>query len=553
MRQRGIQWISIRLCVLVVVILGLEACKRTPSVGEDPVKADDTAGQTDCSPSTAVVQGWAADDFPFPTEVNNEPNPDDCDFYRFAWQEFIQLLKQDEATGGSSVFLTWPNDTVLFPPTGAPPAWSTQAQGASGRQLNKAGGLVLAGQATGDEALGDHVDEAATLSPLVDPNGNLSYFQILVNKWEYEYIANQANYPSGEVYELYKEQCFNSKDPNPPDNGNGIDLPPNDLNSNNSVELKMAWRVLNEAEQTELAGKMLIVPGVVGDDSTSATVGLAGLHITTKTPDNKDWVWATFEHVYNDPDCQPWPPADKPTNPITGAPAAVDWLYYTVGCTDPNGEGRCERNYFCTPCAFPNDNTTYAKFGTTWSAVNQSVMSTHSVVPRKYDPNVWNLPAEGTPFNCTPYPNVFGRLGIALYDPDTCHEPLIPTQVCRAVAIEPGGDIGTINEAVVAAFKDATVDWQKLLPYYELVGVTWHDAQGNEPPGVSGLGNTLMETYLQNLTVGTATGCFVCHDHSFNKLGSTPAIAAGLASHSFTFRQVRQTGPDSVCSTPSSP
>jgi hypothetical protein len=84
------------------------------------------------------------------------------------------------------------------------------------------------------------------------------------------------------------------------------------------------------------------------------TMGLVGMHIAHKTQKQQAWVWSTFEHSQNAPDCNGLPPASAPgtAGANTSCPSSVDTVYNFYpqdcpGCTscntvpasnDPSGE-----------------------------------------------------------------------------------------------------------------------------------------------------------------------------------------------------------------------
>lgn len=227
----------------------------------------------------------------------------------FAWKEFIAL---NWPADGSDNFGT-PNDKspvawetymtkeVLMPANGqAPPAWGSthnllNASTKHKRVLKHASKftnfmdtitVVETGQAapqSGPSWLGAH------------NNTNL-WYEVLVNKDEYDYITD----PAHQFYNADKQLQWAQK-------GNPIHLPKGSLNSDvvGAMEIKAAWmEVLAttaiDKGRYKMAEATIIDP--INGQQRDAEVALIGLHIIHKTELQPTWIWATFEHVDNVPD-----------------------------------------------------------------------------------------------------------------------------------------------------------------------------------------------------------------------------------------------------------
>lgn len=66
-------------------------------------------------------------------------------------------------------------------------------------------------------------------------------------------------------------------------------------------EMKFAWKKLSQKEITSNTFVMQ-TQDITG---TSVTLGLVGVHIISATKDHPEFVWATYEHNLNSPDCTP--------------------------------------------------------------------------------------------------------------------------------------------------------------------------------------------------------------------------------------------------------
>jgi len=498
---------------LVIAVAALSGCHREPA---DDTSASGTGAPTPAaSPACAVTDEQVRQWFEKPA-VPEEP--DGC-FYDFAWQ---QLLVLTQLQGKAPVLATWPGDQALFPASGDAQPWQTGEHRMRARQLRKGRGMPGLHPVDADQ-----VEEAAALTPLVDQRGRWLHFSVLVNQDEYEYIR---------CCELYRGGCYNQR-------MSGIDLP------SSSLELKLAWRVIETCDlpdspspcTPEDASRFLTAPGEVQpysaklqDTPVKATLGLVGMHIVQKTPQNPGFLWATFEHRDNAPDC---PASGSPAQPPPASFAS--WQLYDPACKDPAGTGRCKGNWYCPPCPV---------------AVSQAVRDAYN--QKHTDWTIPENPADpgGGLITCTPVPHTFNQpiagVQVFLFDPDQCKADPFPTQVCRETAVT--AEVGALNEQVRQVLGQLG-GRAALLANYELAGVLWFAGDGTlEPAGGTALANTTMETYLQDPQL-MAKGCVTCHDTKAQPVPSKPPMQfdSGLADRSMVFQQIRQFG-DAACS-PSQP
>lgn len=149
-------------------------------------------------------------------------------------------------------------------------------------------------------------------SPLFDQNQQIVYYSIVVNKVEYDFIT-QCNFND--------TSCVTS-------------APVTTAITSGAVEIKTSWRVLTGPPPQDMYTILGVVAPVTrgkkGPRScTQVRLGLVGFHLVVNTPLHPEFIWATFEHRRNAPDCsnpQPTPPAgwsfNNPQCPA-GNPACV--------------------------------------------------------------------------------------------------------------------------------------------------------------------------------------------------------------------------------------
>ncbi len=244
----------------------------TPSetAKQDPVEpADAKAGAAGCtvSYSPEVVNGnslWA--DVPNPGTIDN------CNFHRLAYNNFLYLVR-----GKVPRFLTEMASTYGdLAETGT---WPAKPQ-----PLDTRGELQF-------KQAGDNLE-------LIDVGGQTVVYDVRINKvmWD-AIVANDWNRPLTAA-----AAAFNAD----PSKG-GVWLPPNvgdaaikNPSSESSVEIKTSWRKYGKAESDCPSAIMYCTKDSAGD-----WLGLLGFHLVQKTETHGEWLWATFEHVANAPDCNP--------------------------------------------------------------------------------------------------------------------------------------------------------------------------------------------------------------------------------------------------------
>lgn len=373
-----------------------------------------------------------------------------CDFHTFAWNQFLYFTN-----GSSPQFLSmapWYNllQKDASPAPGAYPGGSTALQGG---KLDK--------------------QQAGDADQLLDTTGAAAVYDIRVNQDYYDSLVAQKLY----TYTLYAAACA-------PSNGtctNLLWLPPNAQTTGASVEIKTAWRDFKTAAACP-AGAYFCV----------GRLALVGLHLVQKTATHGEWVWASFEHAGNAPDCAPG--SDSPIAPLS--PIGTPWSFF-----DPK-------------------------------TVPASVMTskTCSVVA---PPQCNTDPSTGSGFKAV---NICRTVPIPAGGADTAN--------CAVKTAPPGQHLPNdqANNPGNVACLNATLQPQRsgVWQNYKLVGTLWTrgtmkptqdfrvqvfqtQVQGLpyvEAVGFPNLANTTMETFLQNGSTGydpigsnaTKAGCFNCHN-----------------------------------------
>lgn len=233
----------------------------------------------------------------------------------FSWQQFIALnwpAKEGERgvpdiagkiTGdGPRVWETWKETYEVYTPSGGkPPEWNAPSilpDGCEGARSEK----VLTRSQKIDDLLDSELQAAGATgelpATLTDQKGSVVRYEIKMNRTLYDYIVERGLY-NGERQTSVDEVYF----------------------PYGSALIKAAWRVIEDGESTDTFYTTKSCVCESGDGSgqpencSVKNTALVGFHIMRKTRSAPEWVWSTFEQVYNlrggvgitpsfyDPDC----------------------------------------------------------------------------------------------------------------------------------------------------------------------------------------------------------------------------------------------------------
>jgi hypothetical protein len=372
-----------------------------------------------------------------------------CDFHTFAWNQFLYL------TNGSPQFLSMAPWYNLLQPNGSPapsayPGGSTALQGG---KLDK--------------------QQAGDADQLVDVAGSPAQYDIRVNQAYYDSLVAQNLY----TYTLYAAACA----PNQNTCTNLLWLPPNAGTTAGSLEIKTAWRDFKTAAACPATAYYCV-----------GRLGLVGLHLVQKTATHGEWIWASFEHAGNAPDCAPG--SDSPIAPVS--PVGTPWSFFNPKTVPAS----VMSTQTCSVVAPPQCNTD-PQTGSGFKAVNicrtdpipaggasAANCAVKTAPPGQHLPNDQaNNPGNVACLNATFQPQ---RSGVWK------NYKLVGTLWTR-------GTMAPTQDFRVQVFQSAAPP----LPYVE-------------PVGFPNLANTTMETFLQTGSTGydpigsnaTKAGCFNCHN-----------------------------------------
>ena len=284
-----------------------------------------------------------------------------CMLDQYALNNFLHLVGDDGS--GHPRFMGYTPWYDLFPATGAP----TQATG-----YNKLQGTQL-DKRVDEEQAGDGFE-------LKDVASQKTSYDIRVNPAFFSYVSAKGLYTQTALKAQETAFQANSKT-------GGIWLPLSDsaTNTAGALEIKTSWRNFGTTAGACPADLMHCET-----DEAGVQWGLVGFHLVQKSADQTAFIWSTFEHIGNAPDCVSGnanPIAQNPVDP-TGAGATVNvnkniaaleavtgWNYFNYARyqADAKATGILLDNN----CPFPSKNTkgealclTTPKVADAWVGVN---------------------------------------------------------------------------------------------------------------------------------------------------------------------------------------
>ncbi|STQ91439.1 hypothetical protein [Iodobacter fluviatilis] len=319
-----------------------------------------------CSPVQAACPTWAGVPVLQPVIPCDSLGTNQNAFNNLAWQQFITLNwaadpnapgQPDTSVPASSfgvagslnpvVWESYKESSEVFRPNGAPPLpWSSkQAIPLAMRALMKSKTLKATSAlgikslyhtskftGTSPAALKD-IAEAGTngawLTAQPKMNNYVTLFEKRLNQDEYNYINQNQLYIASKQPPFATTQGLNLPD------GPGTFV---SYSSVGAIEIKAAWIELDDPTLWPMfkTSKAWVSYPITGGGSTppkQVTVGLVALHIIRKTPNAQQFMWSTFEHVYN-----------APSKNELSAPPLPWYTYYNLSCDPATDYYKCVQN-----------------------------------------------------------------------------------------------------------------------------------------------------------------------------------------------------------------
>jgi hypothetical protein len=183
---------------------------------------------------------------------------------------------------------------------------------------------------------------------LTDRRGNLTYYEVHVDNDEYGYIVG-----NGLTHARNQVACANGPAgfslPHGAGTTTAVDYAcsgkPARYGMNfGAIEIKAAWIELPDpATWPNYKISLADIYAPRKPVRHNVVIGLVGLHVIHKTPSAQQMVWATFEHVDNDP-------VAVPSGSPTPTPPPRGWTFYRNDCNPATDHYQCVPNTSPRPC-----------------------------------------------------------------------------------------------------------------------------------------------------------------------------------------------------------
>lgn len=264
---------KIKLKALVVVgfvIFGISCWLNTQGTCvENPNSPGCTNTNANTNTNTGETPGlvcnasstWVSDPSAPPEIPNNGPTL--CEFHQFSWMTFLALMNPPSA-GADRAFQNEQNYPLL------------QASGTDSCAPNAAQSRPFIRIRKDDDNQNDFklpvdIKQAGGGAILYDQKGNVVYYEVRFSRTECTQDPAKTQFA----------------DPN-------------------TTEIKVSYRVITEADKPNY---VWINADLNGDGTTGADelLGMVGFHLVKSTPLHPEFIWATFEHKSNVPECQTQP------------------------------------------------------------------------------------------------------------------------------------------------------------------------------------------------------------------------------------------------------
>jgi hypothetical protein len=239
----------------------------------------------------------------FPHSQTPPPDPnifsasaDDCDFYHWAWQEFLYVTQE---AGGAPRFLGYPSDADLLPtnPFARPLAMAQiRSRPAPMLKLRVRGAKPKGASAAED--IDSFIQASGPGGVLIDEDGRPLFYSVNFNPTFYSFVESNR---------YYDYKVYTNADPN-------TVFPPG------SLELKASWKIVTDSSLPGFRTPALVptlftnAQGQLEANSKKlrqVIVELVGLHVVGVVTNHPEFIWATFEQVANAPNL---PPGVSPTS-----------------------------------------------------------------------------------------------------------------------------------------------------------------------------------------------------------------------------------------------
>jgi hypothetical protein len=301
--------------------------------------------------------------YTLPGDVDKTPgNASQNDFDEFSWQSFLALSAPSVGgrinVDGDNIpqWRGWSSTADLLNQADPGPSGSRFYPEVCQAIPNYEDYRVIDQVGKVDDSFQEATEDALSTSPVIDKNGNFLRYEILISPSLYAQVVNNGwNVPGtipidpqtgpvmGDIIGNCGLASYTGGDPADKDIG--------------FIQIKNAWMDLTDASSLERAKYhteelLIFTPDYRTSSNPQAstcelrTMGLVGQHIMHKTLTQPAWVYSTFEHVDNAPDClgPSTTGGSGAGTPSESCPPTVqkDWNFNPMICNDDADSSRID-------------------------------------------------------------------------------------------------------------------------------------------------------------------------------------------------------------------
>ena len=362
MSQRARPFDLFRVLAPCAALLLLSACGGTGGDKGAEGAAEDYVAE---APPAAEATAWSCStSTDLPGDITQTvANASQTDLDQYSWDSFLALaassVKGTIPTSGDTdpLWSGWSSTVDFIENQGgdfglpsypeacknaAFPAGKTYNDYRVVSQVDKVNDTIdEAGDVTNKDIVKGRAQGVGFSDPLIAANGHFVRYEIVMNEVMFNYVKGLNLYNKAGLAALTGDLSF----PPATNDDNGGD--PSNSNSG-AIAVKLAWLQTDGLTTDDFHTTDLLVYNPAAYSSTKTdtcsvqTMALVGAHLVRKTTKQPKWIWSTFEHKSNTPDCTGLPPQGDGT-PGTGPNQACPTDYtasYTLNpgtvCTGSN-------------------------------------------------------------------------------------------------------------------------------------------------------------------------------------------------------------------------
>ena len=318
------------------------------------VGAGQVAQAQDCPPSPVPDPAVCSLDYVLPGDLPNliPDCAENQDFMQFSWQTFLAL--NAPAVGGQ-IAVDGDNQTQWSGWSSTADLLNQRTPGASGSRYTPPACRLVPGHENYrsldqvgkvDDSFLEAETGGLSSHPLIDANGKFLRYEILTSPALYNQVVAEKLYDAQTLAGLTQninlvcgELDYTGGDPADPQAG--------------AMVIKAAWMETGDLSESKKAGyhtETLLVhnPGYRNSTGTPTCelqeMALVGMHVVRKTTRQPNWLWATWEHVTNAPDCEaqmPFKQFSGPINETCPVTVSADYAFYSPACQADGESGAC--------------------------------------------------------------------------------------------------------------------------------------------------------------------------------------------------------------------